>query len=239
MISDPPSLRFQLVETMLCHDGIAFKRLHLDRMSASAAHFGQPFDRASTEALIASYIETLPPAARFQLRLELAADGSVFVRVSRFIQPKRHGRVRMAHHFTPADDVLRRHQTTCREMYDRLLPEARRDGFDDFIFSNDRGELTEGAVHNVFIKRGKKLLTPPLDCGVLPGIYRHHVLETNPCAEEQILRPHDLQNAEAIYLTNALVGIYPVKIMSTGNERKRSESPLYAGAKSSQGEASV
>lgn len=111
-----------------------------------------------------------------------------------------------------ADDVFRHHQTTCRGVYDRLLPKARKAGFDDLIFSNDRGELTEGAVHNFFIKRGNTLLTPPLRSGVLPGVYRRHVLETTADAEEQVLRPSDLRNAEAIYLTNSLVGMYPVSL---------------------------
>ena len=204
--------RFQLVETMLWHDGIAFQALHLDRIAGSAIDFGWSFDRVAAEKLIATRIEALQPTGRFQVRLRLAPDGSMHVGIKKFAQI-RHGCVRLAKHVTLADDVFRRHQTTCRDIYDRCLPKARQQGLDDLIFSNDRGELTEGAVHSFFIKRGKKLLTPPIQCGVLPGDYRRYVLETNPCAEEQILRPCDLQSAEAMYLTSSLTGMYPVKLL--------------------------
>ena len=208
----PPGSRFQLVETMLWNDGIALEGLHLDTMAASAIHFGWPFERASAERLIAIRIKTLQPTACSLVRLCLNADGSTQIRINRFVPPKRHGRVRSTQQIMAADDVFRLHQTTCRGIYDRLLPKARREGFDDLIFSNNRGELTEGAAHSFFIKRGNTIFTPPLHCGVLPGVYRRYVLETNPSAEEQVLRPSDLRSAETIYLTNSLVGMYPVEL---------------------------
>lgn len=200
------------MEEMLWRDGIAFEELHLDRMVASATYFGWPFGRAAAKKLIASHTDMLQPTMRFRVRLQLAANGRMHLRVSSFSEPKRHGRIRLMRHVMAADDVFRRHQTTCRQIYDRLLPKARQEGLDDFIFSNDRGELTEGTTHSFFIKRGSKLLTPPINCGVLPGIYRRHILDTNPCAEEQVLRPRDLQRADGMYLTNSLVGMFSVKL---------------------------
>lgn len=209
-----PATRFQLAETMLCKGGIALQELHLDRLTASATYFEWPFDRVAAERLIARRIGVSTQAGPLQIQLRLSPNGDMRVRSKRFVQPKRHGRIRLASQVTPAQDIFRQHQTTCRGVYDRVLPVARREGLDDLIFSNDRGELTEGTSHRIFLKRGKKILTPPTRCGVLPGVFRRYILETDPFAEEQILHPEDVRRAEAIYLTNSLVGIFPV-VLST------------------------
>ena len=47
--------------------------------------------------------------------------------------------------------MLLRHKTSWRELYEA---EAKRLGTDEVIFCNERGELTEGARSNIFVKRG-------------------------------------------------------------------------------------
>jgi para-aminobenzoate synthetase/4-amino-4-deoxychorismate lyase len=79
------------------------------------------------------------------------------------------------------------------------------------IFMNDRGEITEGAISNIFIRKAGRLLTPPLHCGVLPGVFRRHLLETNSDAEEQTLKVEDLESADAVFLCNSVRGLRQVK----------------------------
>ncbi|HVC90726.1 MAG TPA: aminotransferase class IV, partial [Acidobacteriaceae bacterium] len=102
-------------------------------------------------------------------------------------------------------------KTTRREMYDRQYAEARADGFDEVLFMNEKGEVTEGAIGNLFIERAGKLLTPPLTSGVLPGIFRRHLLETCATAEESILTVEDLKTADAVFLCNSVRGIRKVE----------------------------
>ncbi len=115
--------------------------------------------------------------------------------------------VRISTERTHSTDVFLRHKTTHRDLYERELAKARAEGCDEVLFLNEHGELTEGAISNIFLQREGKLLTPPLASGVLPGIYRRHLLETNPTAEEHILTPHDLDTAEAIFLCNSVRGL--------------------------------
>lgn len=213
--SSPPAteLTFEIIETMLCEDGIRFQALHLDRMAASAMYFGIPFQRAAAEALVKCHLKTLTQGMEYQVCLRLAVNGGLHIRSQAYMPVQRCGLVRMADEVTSSGDVFRSHQTTRRKIYDRLLPLAHLAGLDDFLFCNDRGELTEGAIHSVFIKRGKSLLTPPLSCGVLPGVYRRFVLETHPGAQEMVLRTEDLREAEAMYLTSSMVGMYPVELV--------------------------
>jgi para-aminobenzoate synthetase/4-amino-4-deoxychorismate lyase len=99
------------------------------------------------------------------------------------------------------------------------LKSANDAGFHDAIFLNTRGEITEGAIHNVFIERKGRWITPPVACGLLAGIYRRHVLETRPNVEERVLTLQDLQTADAIYLTNAVRGARQVILSETATIR--------------------
>ncbi len=79
-------------------------------------------------------------------------------------------------------------------------------------FLNLRGEVTEGAISNIFIEKDGRWLTPPVECGLLPGVYRRHLLETRPEIEQRVLHEEDLRTADAIYLTNAVRGLRRVEI---------------------------
>ncbi|MGB7265214.1 MAG: aminotransferase class IV, partial [Terracidiphilus sp.] len=91
--------------------------------------------------------------------------------------------------------------------------QAVRDGFDDVLFLNLRGEITEGAISNVFVEKDGRWSTPPIESGVLAGVYRRHLLETRPGIEARILYIDDLRSADAVYLTNAVRGLRRVEIV--------------------------
>ena len=99
------------------------------------------------------------------------------------------------------------HKTTQRQLYNRAFEQAVRDGFDDALFLNLNGEVTEGAISNVFAVKGGRWITPPVECGLLAGVYRRHFLETRPEIEERVLSLDDLRHADAIYLCNAVRGL--------------------------------
>jgi para-aminobenzoate synthetase/4-amino-4-deoxychorismate lyase len=99
------------------------------------------------------------------------------------------------------------HKTTHRPLYAEALKVATQAGFDDMIFLNLRGQVTEGAIHNIFIEKDGRLFTPPIECGLLAGVQRRHILETHPSAQERILSLEDMRQADAVYLTNAVRGL--------------------------------
>jgi para-aminobenzoate synthetase/4-amino-4-deoxychorismate lyase len=92
------------------------------------------------------------------------------------------------------------------------LKAATQAGFDDVLFLNSRGEVTEGAINNIFVEKDGRWFTPPIECGLLAGVHRRHLLETQPNAEERVLYPQDLRQADAVYLSNAVRGLRPVAI---------------------------
>lgn len=86
---------------------------------------------------------------------------------------------------------------------------AMRRGFDEAVFLNSKGELTEGTVSNLFFVSDQRLYTPAAKCGLLAGTVRRWLLEKYDAKEMHIL-PEDLGAFQEMFVTNALLGIMPV-----------------------------
>jgi len=106
---------------------------------------------------------------------------------------------------TDSRDLFLRHKTSWRELYEN---EVNRLGTDEVIFVNERGEITEGARSNIFIKRGDALLTPPLAAGVLDGRLRAELIADGK-AREAVLTVDDLKGE--VWFGNSLRGLIPAK----------------------------
>ena len=224
--ADPGARRaqggFSLVETLLWNGEYPLLELHLDRLEDSADYFAFPFNRARVRTALPPP-ETLgapgtdsaiwESATPRKVRLLLHRDGSVEITsepiAARTPQPLR---VRISPNLIDPADPMYFHKTTHRPVYAQALKEAQAAGFDEVLFFNLRNELTEAAMHNVFIGKAGRLLTPPIACGLLAGIERRQILATNPIAGEQILTREDLLQAEAVYLSNAVRGLRPAVI---------------------------
>lgn len=82
------------------------------------------------------------------------------------------------------------------------------------MFSSS-GALISGTMSNVFLVQDSMLLTPRVDrCGVA-GVMRAEVLAAAAAAgiraQERVLDEQDLARSEEVFLTNALIGIRPVR----------------------------
>ena len=92
--------------------------------------------------------------------------------------------------------------------------EAYAKGAFEAILLNTRGEVAEGAGSNVFIVKDSVLLTPPLSCGLLPGITREIVLELAAASgqshAERVLHADDLCAADELFVTSTLKELAPV-----------------------------
>jgi len=87
--------------------------------------------------------------------------------------------------------------------------EAKTRGFDEAIRRNERGEIASACMANVFWVKDEMLYTPSLKTGCLAGTTREFVLENLECEEIEALI-EELQNADAIFLTSAGIGIVNV-----------------------------
>lgn len=202
---------FRLIETLRWSAGEGFYLLerHLERLAASAGHFGMACDIAAARRALDRAVRTLDGTQR--VRLLLGRDGAVSVTATAIPAPDPESVLRYALSDRPVDsgDPHRRHKTTRRAMLDdereRL---AAATGCDEALFVNERGELTEGSYTNLFVERGGRLLTPPLSCGLLDGTLRRELLESpDGRVSERVLHPRDLADADAVFLGNSVRGL--------------------------------
>lgn len=96
-----------------------------------------------------------------------------------------------------------------------LLAEAAKMGADEVLLYNSRDELCEGASTNLFLVKGKRLLTPALTSGCLPGVMRRWVLQRAPALGLEVcevaLGSEDLAAADEVFLTSSLRGVQAVE----------------------------
>jgi len=74
------------------------------------------------------------------------------------------------------------------------------------------GAVLEAAWGNVWAIEGERLLTPPTDGRILPGVTRARLLELEPCAREAELTLDRLRAADGVFLTSALRGAAPARL---------------------------
>lgn len=218
-----------LFETLRVERGRAqFWTRHLERLVLSAAELGFPVPPSPAR---------LEAAWRELLEAEGLADAVLRITVTRGIpggRPTRTGcwieaeplaarlwsgtRSRAARAVvsrTPFEPgSLGRHKTTSRLAYHLAREEARAAGADEALLVGESGELFEGTVSNVLAVIQGEVVTPPLACGILPGIARAVVLDACRAigvrARETPLAVADLAGAEEVLLTNCVQQVVPL-----------------------------
>ena len=202
--------RFSLIETMLWDGSYSLLDLHLDRLEDSAEYFDFACDRAAVRAALEEHARQFAEGSPRKVRLLLDAEGKLEITSEVLTlrdDSNRIARVRIAPQRTDPADAMLYHKTSHRPLYAPAFEQAVRDGFDDVLFLNQRGEVTEGAISNVFVEKDGRWSTPPVESGLLAGVFRRHLLATRNEIEERVLFLNDLRQADGVYLANAVRGL--------------------------------
>lgn len=92
--------------------------------------------------------------------------------------------------------------------------EALQSGAVEALMLNTKGEVAECTGDNIFLIRGKTLLTPPIDAGILDGVTRRAVMELAEgmglTVKEIPLVRHDVYIADEVFLTGTAAEVIPV-----------------------------
>lgn len=92
--------------------------------------------------------------------------------------------------------------------------EANLAGVPEALMMNTDGYVAEGSADNIFIIKGKKLITPPGYIGALEGITRNAVLEVARNkgyeAVEDVFTRHDVYVADEVFLTGTAAEVIAV-----------------------------
>lgn len=199
---------FELFETMHATraDGCRHLDLHLRRLRRSAAYFGFACDESQIRAQLQQACGALSDGPH-RMRLALNQAGHRSLQSASLAPLQQPVRLLLAQQRIVPGELFLRHKTTVRTSYDAAWRAAEAQGAFDMLFFNTQGELTEGGRSNVFVKLDGRWYTPPLDCGLLPGVMRA-VLLADPAwnARERCLTLEDLRAAQEIVVCNALRG---------------------------------
>jgi len=112
------------------------------------------------------------------------------------------------------DDPTVYHKTTGYLRNLLALRDAHRARATEALIFNTKGRLAEGSLSNAFIVSGGRLLTPPVEEGLLAGITRAAVLElaaeVGVPAEQKPLSAREVLDADELFLTNSIMEVLPV-----------------------------
>ena len=197
--------QFDLVTTGKIEQGsLTFQDQHLKRLREAARYFAYPFDEEKLEEELNQILAELDPSTDYRLRISIAKSGKVSYQLDKLqALPEAFCKAILV----PQNANLQQPFTYFKTSYRPHLSL----GQQEQIHYNAQGQLLESSIGNLVLQLDGHLYTPPVELGLLNGIYRQHLLATGQ-ATEKILRLDDLQSAEKIYACNALRGLYELEI---------------------------
>jgi para-aminobenzoate synthetase/4-amino-4-deoxychorismate lyase len=204
---------FSLVETLYWDPSSGYRHLdgHLQRLQASARYFDFNYDDPSVQEALAAVHGATP----LRVRLALAADGKIIVGSDPLDDVADCPLVALDS--VPVDSRNRflYHKTDLRQVYEQAR--ARHPSFDDVILINERGEVTETTIANLAVRLGGVWLTPPLESGCLPGVYRRILVDGGRLVERPVTTD-ELGRAEAVALVSSVRGWRPARLSLVPHE---------------------
>jgi len=198
------SMPFDLLETLALDNGqLRHAAEHLQRLAGAAAHFGYPLNLADVESCLQQLAQAHPQGA-WRVRLLLNAQGRA--RAEAFALEASPARVRLqlaGRALAEAHGEFVRFKTTRRAHYDAFTPTQ--PGVFDTVLWNAEGEITECTRGNVAMLIDGRWVTPPLACGLLPGVGRALALREGRVSEA-VVRVEALPSVRGWAFLNSLRG---------------------------------
>jgi len=203
---------FRLLETMRWDRSQGYIMLdeHLQRISTSANYFHFQFDPHKVRAKLLSKAKSYKSDQQ-RVRLLVSNKGRIAIEFEDLTTPAHYSDPTHAPEITGAMDSHRIainspflfHKTTRRNVYAQAR--KRFPGADDVLLVNDREELMEFTTGNIVVKKGNEWLTPDIQSGLLPGVFRDHLI-AHDRIRSTCLTSSDISTFNEIYLINSVRG---------------------------------
>ncbi|KXT74368.1 Para-aminobenzoate synthase, aminase component / Aminodeoxychorismate lyase [Streptococcus sp. DD10] len=199
---NPP---FDLITTGKIEKGkLTFQEQHIERLKDASYYFAYPFDERSLRETLAQALVQLNLNLDYRLRISLNKTGAVDLELQELLPLSKSfckpiltpQTANLATPFTYFKTSHRPHLTI---------------DIQEQIYYNKQGQLLETSIGNLILQLDGQLYTPPVELGILNGIYRQHLLQTGQ-ATERFLTLDDLKKADKVYACNAVRGIYELEM---------------------------
>lgn len=225
-------------ETIKVIDGVPFAlRRHLERLARSAAGMGLSAPDLDRARAACAAVVAQAPVGRHRLRVTYTAgvaplgsgrgDGEPTFIVAIAAMGTWPQTTTIAVVPWPRNErgALTGLKTTSYGENVVALAHARRLGAGEAVFADTRGRLSEGTGSNVFVVVGRRLLTPALSSGCLPGVTRALLLEWTDASEAD-LPLEVLDEADEVFLASTTRDVQAVAAVAReGGVRSIAEAP--------------
>lgn len=223
---------YGLFETLLITEaGPLFVDMHWQRMNKGANFLGLNLpDEAEWVKRVQEYIdefrEEAPSTFPYALRVTLSGGSPLANLPSQILFHKRslpYSRaqytlgIRLHLLLSPRNEQSPLVSIKSTNYLENILAkeEAIRNGAEEGLWLNTKGYISEGTMSNLFFIKDETLFTPALASGCLPGTRRQLILDLARSLQipvyEGLYPFSDLFLADEIFMTNALMGIMPVR----------------------------
>lgn len=193
-------------ETILVLDHPIFLTEHIGRLNSSLHHFH--IKTKITKELVLEII-TLCHISNKGLKI-IVSESNIIVSIRSLTYTNEYyeqgAKVMLSNITRSSYSYLINHKSTNYGDMILSLRNAHDLGYNDCLFCNENGYLTESTIANLFIIKNNQLITSSTNQGLLPGIVRNYLIKTYNIIERTV-SIDDLVYADAAFLTNSLVGI--------------------------------
>lgn len=234
---------FEIMESILW-DELAGHHLlehHLDRLGDAARYFGFGFSREAVRAALEAHGRAEQAGQgrrRLKVRALLGRAGSIRIE-SAPLSAMIGARIGIAQQPIEIKNPFISHKTTNRRIHDEAIRAANSGtrAVYDVLLWNEDGYVTESCCANVVVRLDGGLVTPRLDRGLLPGVFRRALLERGTIVEGD-LTTDDLYRAAQLFLVNSVRGWMALRatgrrgewiVESEGNLETRDPDSLVTG----------
>ena len=195
---------FDLLETLALQAGVFRHRdEHLARLQSAAAHFGVPWDAVAVSQCLQALAADHAVGA-WRVRLLLGATGTPRAEAFALMPTAEPVHLQLATRpLAQAHSEFVRYKTTRRAHYAAFAPTT--PGVFDTLLWNAAGEITESTFGNIAALIDGRWVTPPLACGLLPGVGRAVALREGRVVEA-VLLVADVPRVQGWAFINSLRG---------------------------------
>ena len=197
---------FHLFETMRfhCKTGISLFAGHIKRLEYAANYFGIGFSAKVAKEFVETEIKAQEIDFDARIKLTLDTNGKLNLDYSEITEPfKTNQLVQFVATPVTSSNIFLYYKSNKRDVYDKARGEVPL--LVEPVLFNEDSEVTETNISNIVYQKGGELFTPPVKCGLLPGIMRAYLLENKIIKERSIMK-NELLEVDRLFLINSLRG---------------------------------
>ncbi len=199
-----------LIESILWtpENGFFLLDKHLNRLAESAEYFSRRVDIHELRQRLLKKAKTFQYPHK--VRLSVPAHGKPVIDIQPLSPLPQPYKIRLAPSPSDSNNPFLYHKTSCRTFYENVINQTPE--YDDILFWNEKGEITESSIANVALQIKGTLFTPPVRAGLLPGIYRQFMLEQKKLKVAR-LTCDDARACSRIWLMNSVRGMWEATLV--------------------------